>query len=301
MNKEELMSENAPMYIYATEMVSDYYKKFNLINKKVLTICGSGDQVLNALFFKAKKVVGTDLNKRSELITDLKVAAIKQIDYEDFLDFFGRDMNSIFLNYSFYVRIRKNLNKKAKNFFDKAYKLYNYDGEKLAKSKYFRQRSDFQQQKVMSINAYLKNKKSYLKMRKILQNKKFVFVQGDITKITEKINEKFDIINLSNTPNYLCGKLKREGIKDCVRYLINNLFLKLNKRLSINGRIIYYTYSPQTYPNRIAKKMAPISTNKGVKSIILKTNFRVSQKNIKGINKGTKDKVIIIQNEISKL
>ena len=70
--KEKPMSEQAPMYVYATETVSSYYKLLNLKDKTVLSVCGSGDQVLNAYFFGAKRVIGCDMNERSKYITLLK-------------------------------------------------------------------------------------------------------------------------------------------------------------------------------------------------------------------------------------
>ena len=37
----------ASMYIYATEMVRHYYRRVGLKGQRVLTVAGSGDQVLN--------------------------------------------------------------------------------------------------------------------------------------------------------------------------------------------------------------------------------------------------------------
>ena len=87
--KEKRMGSDAPVYIYATEMCSSYYHIVDVKRKRVLTVCGSGDQILNAYFFGAEVVVGFDLNANSERMLRLKVVAIKELAYKKFLKFFG--------------------------------------------------------------------------------------------------------------------------------------------------------------------------------------------------------------------
>lgn len=185
MTKREMeMSKEAPMYIYATEGVSSYYSILKINNKKILTVCGSGDQVLNAYFFGAKEVVGFDLNKRSEFITRIKIAAVKELSYEEFLKFFGENYTGASFDYSLYKKIRRNLDKKTIVFFDSLYKKHNFKGKKSVKSEYFRQREDVRLD-IKKINLYLRNEKNYLKLRHILKNIKFKFVGSYLWGINE--------------------------------------------------------------------------------------------------------------------
>jgi len=87
------MTQNAPMYVYGTEAMSGYYSKLHLKNKKILTIAGSGDPMINAFFTGAKDVIGFDLNYFSYFITSLKFEAIKTLTYKEFLRFFGTKKN----------------------------------------------------------------------------------------------------------------------------------------------------------------------------------------------------------------
>ncbi len=297
MAKREIeMSEEAPMYIYATEGVSSYYSILKINNKKILTICGSGDQVLNAYFFGAKEVVGFDLNKRSEFITRIKIAAIKELNYKEFLKFFGKNYTSASLDYGLYRKIQKNLDKKTIAFFNSLYKKCNFKGKKLVKSEYFRQREDVRLD-IKKINLYLKNERTYLKLRHILKNIKFKFVQGNVKDIyTNKrlINEKFNILNLSNVPNYFTVKFERENARDPIMTFFREILLNLRKKLSPKGIIFYYAYSAQIYPNRVAKKMPLLSKNLSTKRIAKQKEFKVTIKRFETY-KGFFDKIIILK------
>jgi S-adenosylmethionine:diacylglycerol 3-amino-3-carboxypropyl transferase len=125
--REARMSESAPMYVYATENVSAYYKFLKLKNKEILTICGSGDQVLNALYFEAKEVFAFDLNKKAKFITTLKIAALSHLDYAEFLKFFGEDKPNIGFDYKIYKKFRNKLESQTRSFFDRLYKKFDYN------------------------------------------------------------------------------------------------------------------------------------------------------------------------------
>lgn len=152
--KEKPMTEEAPMYLYATEMVSTYYSLLGVKGKHVLTICGSGDQVLNAYFFGVTSVVGIDLNKRAEFITRLKMSAVMELTYKEFLQFFSNKRSRF--AYRLYQKIKKNLNKETADFFDNLYFAHSFNGSSLARSPdYFRQRDHFATGRIKTMNAYL--------------------------------------------------------------------------------------------------------------------------------------------------
>jgi len=296
-NKEAEMSQEAPMYIYATEMVGSYYSILDIKNKKILTVCGSGDQVLNAYFLGAKKVVGFDLNKRSELITLLKISALRELSYGEFLKFFGERGSNSSLDYGLYKKIQKKLSKKALRFFDTLYKKYGFDGEKIARSDYFRQRWDFETD-TKRINLYLRDEQSYMRLREIMARTKQEFVQGnakDIYRAKKLGNEKFDVINLSNVPNYFAGRLRRAGVKNSLMVFYREVILNLRKIISPSGIIFYYGYSPKIYPNRIAKRMPYPSRSSGIRKIAAQKGFKITIKKFRGTKENYFDKIIILK------
>lgn len=292
--KEKPMSGNAPMYIYATEMVGDYYRKLHMKGKKVLTICGSGDQVLNAYYLGAKEVVGFDLNKNSKFILNLKIAVIKNLEYSQFLDFFGKKSFEGSFDYKTYQKIEKSLDKETKRFFEILYKKYNYIGKKFKQSNHFRQRFHLGNRLCSDINIYLNNKKNYNKLKKLLPKTNFLFVRSDVTEIWKNkklINKKFDIINLSNVLNYLTRESKAG--RDPIKYVIDNVLVKLSKMTSKKGSILFISYSEKNYPNLISHVIPSISTKEGMKKI--RQKFKVTRKSYEGVVMGTKDKITIIK------
>ncbi len=295
--KKTKMTSSSPMYIYATEMVSSYYSKLSLGKKTVLTISGSGDQVLNAYFFGAKDVISFDLNKHSFFITYLKFTAIKILSYTEFLKFFGTKYNNTGLGYELYKKIRTNLNNNTRAFFDSTYEENSYSGSKIIKSeKYFRRRGDLSLKPAKIINIYLKNERNYLKLRNIIKDQKLTFIQSDIVGISKKIQpskEKIDLINISNVINYLSTSVKSD---DPEKYIIN-LLTDLGKNLNKNGKIIFYAYSLATYADRISRGVPPASRKSFIDRIKNETDFIIEEKKISGIHNKTMDKIIILRKE----
>jgi len=295
--KEAPMTSQAPMYFFATERVGEYYSKIDLKDKKVLTICGSGDQVLNAFLVGAKQVIGFDLNKRSEFITRLKIVAIKNLNYQEFISFFGFGRRAF--DYNTYSNLRNNLNKRSKIFFDKIYKEFENNGYKLSKSEYFRQRKHVISGSEKRINLYLKNERHYEKLKKIMSKKKFIFLLADLENLaTNKslAKERFDLINLSNAQNYFSGRLRSQGFnaKASVRKIFKEILLPLRGLLTKKGHIMFYSYSPKVYPNQIAKKIPPPSRNYYLNKMKRELSIKIIQKNFEGITPKTQDKIVLI-------
>ncbi len=287
--KEAKMSSEAPMYVHATENVSAYYQHASLRGKTILTICGSGDQVLNAIFFGATTVVGFDLNKRSEHITRLKIAAIQRLTYKEFLQYFDGEAD-LFL-FSSYQHLRPSLNHKTKQFFDALYRKFQHNGLKLVRSSYFRQR-DFVKG-IKRFNAYLKTPNNYSFTKKILNTTPFHFIQADVKFLAKKLpHQHFDLINLSNVLNYYSGTLRKQHHPNPLKE-ISELLLKLKLLLSPKGKIMVYNYSLSLYPNDICK--TPPLMNRPSTFKILKKQFKITAFNVPGIKRGTSDKVIFLK------
>ncbi len=289
------MTEKSPMYIYATEMVSSYYSCVGLGGKRVLSIVGSGDQIINAYFFGAKEVIGFDINKHAFFILDLKISAVNKLNYHEFLEFFGNNLSDGCLSFNLYIKLRNSLSLKTRNFFDKIYKDFNNNGKNLIKSEYFHQRHTIKAS-AHDINAYLEDEKEYLKCKIIMQNKKINFFQSDINDIdTEKnkmLKGKFDIINLSNVLNYLTGNTAEDSLLE----VLSEVTKKVSKKISKNGLFFYYSYSPSTY-NYESKKIPPASRKSIINSIKKINNLKILIRRFKGVNTETFDKINIFMNQ----
>lgn len=259
----------APLYIYGTENISKYYSKIDLKDKTVLTIAGSGDQVINAYYFNAKEVVCFDINKLSKHILFLKIEAIKNIDYSDFIEYFGNGRKKTSLNYNIYNKFRSKLPKDTKQFFDDAYSYFKNDGEKLFASDLFLKRElYFKEKNLSSQNYYLRSEKDYLLLQERLENKKITFINADILNLCKKITKKFDVINISNIPNFIFRYLNYDYNK------LKDLFLELSSLLNKNGVILWYTYAKSTYPSKVAKTPPPLTHKKNINYLLQIIKFK---------------------------
>ncbi|PKM91487.1 hypothetical protein CVU82_02730 [Candidatus Falkowbacteria bacterium HGW-Falkowbacteria-1] len=286
------MTSRSPMYIYATEMVSDYYSCLNLEGKRVLSICGSGDQIINAFYFGAREVVAFDINYNSFFILDLKLTAINKLNYLEFINFFGSNLIDGSLEFGLYNKLKVFLSVKTRNFFDKLYKEFDYKGKKLIKSDYFRQRSMFDVL-ASDINYYLKNEKEYLKCREIVQNRKIQFLQLDVNDILtcKKLKGGFDIINLSNVLNYLTGKTEEENVLN----VLVDVSRKINKKVNKDGVFFYYSYSPSIYKSQ--RLIPPASRFEIIKSINEINNFKFINKRFRRIGSESFDRINILRSK----
>ena len=111
------------LYSSTTENISGFLRRYDLKDKKVLTVAGSGDQRLNALLFGAKQVTCFDINPLSELQLKLKDAVIKKVELDDYLHFFGvqedpyvRDYE--LLNNKVFNQVKDNLDENTFDFFN---------------------------------------------------------------------------------------------------------------------------------------------------------------------------------------
>lgn len=283
------MTSKSPMYIYATEMVSKYYRELALKNKRVLSITGSGDQIINAYFFGAKEVVGFDINKYASFILELKISAILNLTYSEFIKFFGKDMISGTFDVDLYNKFKKSLSVKTRRFFDGIYEEFNYNGKKLIKSGYFRQRAMIKSS-AADINIYLKNEKNYLKCRNIMRNKKPQSLELDINDLlsSKKLKGKFDIINLSNVLNYLTGNTEKELVLKVLADTTKNV----SKRIKKGGIFFYYSYSPGFY-DYSGKQIPPASRINMINRVKETNNFKIIFKRFKGVDRNVLDRINI--------
>ena len=289
----------APMYLYGTEMISGYYSRIGLKNKKVLTVAGSGDPIINACFYGAKEVIGFDINTLSQFICDLKWQAVKTFSYNEFLDFFGSEKKQGSFNYNKYCMVRKKLGVKARQFFDALYEYFKFKGKKIRNSVFLHKRSyTYAVIPPLKVNSYLRNEKNYLKARKELNKAKLIFIRADITKIASKKElkgTKFDVINLSNVPNYFVNALNKQGTNDPVMKLFN-ILLELKTKLGKKGLIFFYRYSEQNYPNDVTKEIPLMARKKSLKRIKERKKFNYSEIKFAGIQKGL-DRIIMLKNK----
>src|SRR5574344_2777305 len=75
-------------YFNSNEDIYAYLKYMPVKDKNVLTVTGSGDQILYSILLGARNVDNFDINFLSYYMLELKLAAIKVLDVKEYLNFF---------------------------------------------------------------------------------------------------------------------------------------------------------------------------------------------------------------------
>ena len=230
-----IFEKYSSIYTFTTENIKGFYKNLTLKNKEILIICSSGDHIFNALLQEPKKIVAYDINCLTKHIFELKKAAIIELEYNEFIDYFFVSKyikSKKTFNRNTYDKIKKSLTENSRIYWDYIYK--NYTDTQIRTSKLFKN-SSFSKNTIKYINPYLKEEQ-YLILKEKLKNFNLNFINSDIRDLKDKINDKFDYIYLSNIAFYFKNKTSLIELKEIV--------LKLKKLLKENGRLdIIYLYN----------------------------------------------------------
>lgn len=229
------------LYSMTTENIYGFLQNYDLKDKKILTVAGSGDQRLNAYLMGAKDVTCFDINPLTLLQLKLKDTAINTINFEKFIKFFGIYSRK-YSNYYHTLDSRifnelQDLDEDTLSFFKFIIDESPYIDDKDI---YFSFENDLNI--LQKMNNYL-NPDSYIELRKILKTKDINFINSNLGELPEKLNgEKYDMILLSNISDYTNNIYLDNDLKR-YRELIDKLTDNLNLYGTIQLGYIYSNYS----------------------------------------------------------
>lgn len=227
------------------------YKKTNeklnefidlLLNKdKVLSVIGSGDQILNTLLTKPSKIDAFDISVFPKFFLKLKIASIKSLSRDEYIKFFFSTTETFLDEYYddlYFDKIRKELDIEAEDFWTYLFQ-YN-DWYDIYNSTLFSSESVFEEQAIMQ-NKYLDNDE-YYKLRDILQSVQINYIESNLLDL--KINDTYDLIYLSNILEYVkksayFDKIDELSVKN-KGIIISYIFGEIDKAIKMfNGDFDY--------------------------------------------------------------
>ncbi len=197
-NLQVLPSGNWKLYAFTTENIAGYITNFNLKNKKVLCVAGSGDHIINSILCGCKNIDAFDINRNALFFAELKLLMLKQLSFEEYLDFFMIDGGSPFC-FQTYLKYKKQLSNEASKYFDSLYKTYNFNGSDVRAGEVFNNKYDTRQNK-LRYNLYL-TKENFYKAKQNCQGVSVTLIEGDLKNL--KFSKNYDIILLSNISDYI--------------------------------------------------------------------------------------------------
>ncbi len=221
-----LQNEYGPAFLTSNESLRELIPVYGRVgNGDVLTVAASGDQPLFYAAHGAKRIDTFDMTYNAKVIMDIKVAAMKQMSYDEYVQF----IKNIAVSQPRYVTPRD---------------LMTVDGmvqvvEKMPmrSAEYLRQMSGCN---IFSSGVNRLNFPTADEYAKMQANVKqpFDFVWTDIANLRIFIsNEKYDVINISNILEWVDNVYKGRDI-------ISELFYSLKP----NGYIIASAFKPRTGP-----------------------------------------------------
>ena len=226
------------LYPFTTENLNGYMSKYDFNNKSVLTVGSSCDQIFNAHFKGASRIVCFDTNPLCEDYFNLKVAAFKALDLDEFIKFFCRYNDNSLFNYNRLAFNDKTFSKVipylSKDSYDFWVKLYDkYGGKRIRKELFI---NDEETPRVLSsFNSFMKED-DYYSFRDSLHLLHPSFIISDIRDVHKVLDEKFDYIMLSNIACFI-----QRMYDDNPLYSFRNTVLNLMEWLNCDG-VLFLAY-----------------------------------------------------------
>ena len=163
------------IYPFTTENIAGYMHDLDLKNKRIITVTGSADHIINAIVRGATNITTFDINPLTKYYMDLKLASLRDLSYEDFLQIFlynGKDIDYRFIDES-------EMPDNSKKFWMQQLLLYKNDWNKLKQSTLFN-RKYFNPNSKLWQNLYLE-KSNYKIAQQMIDSTKITFLNKMIT------------------------------------------------------------------------------------------------------------------------
>lgn len=279
------------VYSFTTENIAGYFEYLDFINKNVLTVAASGDHIINAFYKGAESVCGFDINYLALIFTELKLVALQELKYEEFLQFFlinekddiKKNMNA--LDYWTYEnRLKTHLSQNAVEILDTLYQNFNNNGYDLRNSYIFNNKYDNNTVKLKS-NLYLKSEIDYNKAKESLKEKEIILLNSNYKDINLLYATKCDIILMSNISDYIKDiyGIESNYIEEYITEIIQKFKNATNKVVCA----YLYDIEKNTYRTEIDN---PILRRK----VFNKLNITYEEKKFNSVIENYIDSVIII-------
>jgi len=222
------------IYPFSNENITESLEDIDLEGKSVITVGSSGDQVLNSILKGATNITLIDGNPLARYYVELKIAAIRNLEYEECLSFLTAKN---ILSYKYYQKISHDLSDDAKLFWDSIMLEMSTLTQKVLLRNIFHH-GGFNC--CQMANSFYRSEDEYVKLKRNIYNVSVKYLLSEFNYFPEVLgDEKADLIMLSNVVDYLSDK----DYKRVVRQLYDN-------NLNVGGIIqVNYNFLPDGFIN----------------------------------------------------
>ncbi len=190
----ETFHNTSAVYKISNERTQDYADYF-IGRNKILSVIGSGDQILNSIFSGVKEIDVFDISVFPKYFLFLKMAAVKTLSLGEYLDFFYEASNSDEVYDEMYDRINKELNPVAKEFWDGLFNFFDWCD--IYSSTLFSSEA-YMVATAVNQNRYLQSEALYEELRTKIDDVVVRTYVGDIFELVGSLSSTYDLVYLSN-------------------------------------------------------------------------------------------------------
>lgn len=216
------------VYKVTNERMKDY-QKYLKNRKRILSVIASGDQILNSVLDGTREVDAFDISVYPKYFMYLKIAGIKALSREEYIEFFYEGPDTSEKYDDMYDRMSSYLTGEAKEFWDGLFGFFEWFD--IYNSTMFSS-EPYSTSYAVSQNKYLDNDEEYNKLRKVIDDVVIRTYDGNILDM-ECFDVSYDLVYLSNIVYYSDVNKYKEMLKK----------FKLND----NGIVLSYFYRLQDH------------------------------------------------------
>lgn len=208
-NNKDNFHNTSAIYKISNERIQDY-QKYLSNRKRILSVIASADQILCSILDGTKEVDAFDISVYPKYYMFLKMAGIKALSREEYIDFFYESADTSERYDDIYDRIRVYLKGGALEFWDSLFGFFDwYD---IFNSTLFSS-EPYVTSTAVNQNRFLQNDEDYNKLRRVIDDVVIRTYEGDILDIADGFTERYDLIYLSNIIYYSDVNRYREMLK----------------------------------------------------------------------------------------
>ena len=197
------------VYNFSNEYLDGTFEGLDLQGKRAFVVGSSGDQALHCIQNGASEVTIVDGNMWTKPYIELKLAAIKNLDFASFTRYMSYD--NIF-NPHFYAKVSHDLSPESQAFWDNI--MLEFGGSTLediamsmdAKDEFFQHSSAyFDPDAGKKESNFYVDEEGYNRLKENLNNCKVNIELAEFSEFPEVAQGKYDLIMLSNIYDYAKG------------------------------------------------------------------------------------------------
>lgn len=215
------------VYKVTNERMRDYHKYLKN-RKRILSVIASGDQILNSILDGAREVDAFDISVYPKYFMFLKIAAIKSLSREEYIEFFYESTDTSEKYDEMYDKIRVNLTGSVRDFWDSLFDFF--DWFDIYNSTLFSS-EPYSTSYAVGQNRYLDSEEEYNKLRRVIDDVVIRTYDGNILEMDFDVS--YDLVYLSNIIYY----------SDVNKY--KDMLERFN--LNENGIVLTYFYKVQEH------------------------------------------------------